>query len=202
MQTADGAAAHVADGGDPHIAADGLPLLAGEDGAGPPAVEEAGEVGAAAEGGEPGGEAGPAPPEAPRARRAERWPRVDLPGEVGYVRLSCNAQLVWDMRAVCSICEATFTRTCAAPRRGTRPGSRLHGQGRPLGKVFSWGLHASVLGPEHSAESHRAFQPTLADREQARAQALGMGVDLREWLDLERPQDERDSALGEPLNLP
>ena len=142
-------------------------------------------------------------PGAARQRRAGRdgWPRLWLPSREGYARLSCNAEGVWDMRAICEICGATCSRTCKGPPLRARPGTKAFGQGRPLGKTWAWLRHGVALGPTHTAEQHVSFEPGLADRQRARIDASAQpGVQL--WLDKERAPNASDGPDGEPLLVP
>ncbi len=136
-----------------------------------------------------------------RAPDGDGWPRLWLPSRRGYVRLSANAQMIWDMRGVCLECTSTLTRTCKVSERARR-GTKAFGQGRPLGKVWAWIKHGDALGPGHSAEAHKAFQPSQAARRTAREEASAQ-PGAEEWLAEERAIDPtRDLPDGEPIDLP
>ena len=126
------------------------------------------------------------------------WPRLWIPSARGYVRLSINASGATDFRGVCLQCNATRSGTCAPPPVGARPGTKKYGQGRPLGKCWSWVRHADS-GP-HTREQHKLFVPSLAQRRAGRTEAeAAPGSEL--WRNAERPA--RDDELGgEPLDLP
>jgi hypothetical protein len=138
-----------------------------------------------------------------RRRRAgdDGWPRLYHPNGAGYIRLSGNQRGYWDMRAVCSICHSTLSRTCQAPPVSTRAGTKLHGQGRPLGKLWAWLSQGKDLGTAHTSEQHKLVRPSLADRERGRAEAASQ-EEAVQWLASERPRDDRDTAAGEPRDLP
>ena len=149
----------------------------------------------------------PVPPAAAvqlRERRSgdDGWPRLQMPSGDGYIRLSMNAQFVWDMRACCEGCNATLSRTCK-PSQGARPGSRASGQGRPLGKLWAWLLWAAQ-NPGHSAEDHRAYVPDLAARQSARRDVSRPEIQAQQWMDSECPGHVLGIDLedGEPLHVP
>jgi hypothetical protein len=150
-----------------------------------------------------GGDEAAAAAAAPHAARAgpDGWPRLAFPTGSGYTRLSQNADGSWDMRAVCDICGATFSRTCKPPTVRAREGSKAFGQGRPLGKIWLWLSLAGDMPADHASNDHppRGWDPCFDNRLFARQLALDEPA-LAPWFEKERPLDpRRDGADGEPL---
>ncbi len=155
------------------------------------------------------------PPEAPAAALAapgghahvragpDGYPRLHLPSDLGCIRLSLNADLTQDMRAICFLCGATFSRTCRPADPPPRRGTKTYGQGRPMGNLYSWLLRGcDGLPGGHTREEHRGLpRASFPQREAARAQArLLPGSDV--WFNAERPIIEGDAPSGEPLLVP
>ena len=120
------------------------------------------------------------------------------------MRLSLNAEGVWDMRAQCECCGVSFSRTCKPPpeKGSSRPVTRVDGQGRPVGKLWAWLQQADVLPRNHAKDTHRHFSASLAERIAARQSfAAQQGAEL--WLSHERRVNPSvDTPEGEPRELP
>ena len=142
----------------------------------------------------------------PRARRAGRdgYPRLYVPGSADQVgiRLSDNADGTKDMRAICNVCSATLSRTCKLPPPGRAvPGSRLSGQGSPLGNLWAWAKKGLDLGPVHASAAHSAFVPDFEQRRSARSDVELLLPVSADWISAER---EGAGAPGypEPVQVP
>ena len=182
-----------ADNAGPVVPVDGPELVPP---APPHASGEAGGEGAAAGGDE-------AAAHVPRERRAGKdgCPRLWLPGHHAYIRLSDNADGAQDMRAVCEVCKATFSRTCRGPHERAKEGSVTYGQGRPFGKVWSWAQHGLRLGALHTTEQHQGFKPTLQQRQEGRLEG-SLHPEAGLWLLAERDRNRCDLLDGEPERMP
>ena len=136
----------------------------------------------------------------PRARRAGRdgYPKLWVPGsdeQIG-IRLSDNLDGTKDMRAICNLCSATLSRTCRLPTAGrAAAGSKLSGQGSPLGKLWAWAKKGLELGRVHSAADHTAFVPNLDQRASARGDVELLLPVSADWIAAER---EGSGAPGYP----
>ena len=147
-----------------------------------------------------------APEHMHRARRAGRdgYPRLYVPGsaEQTAIRLSDNADGTKDMRSICNFCSATLSRTCKLPPPGrAAPGSRLSGQGSPLGKLWAWAKKGLDLGPVHTSAAHSAFVPDFEQRRSARSDVELLLPVSADWISAER-EGAGAPEYPEPAQVP
>eukprot|EP00959_Pyramimonas_sp_CCMP1952_P386432 8098776-Pyramimonas_sp.AAC.1 len=61
------------------------------------------------------------------------------------------------MRAVCELCQLTLSRTCRPPPPWAKRGTKLFGQGRPVGKLWAFLEHGGGLPAAHTRDDHKVF---------------------------------------------
>ena len=87
-----------------------------------------------------------------RERRADPsgWPMLYCLN--GHIRVSQNADMSWDFRAICNVCQGTKAGTCRpAP---VSAGRLKRGQGRPGGLLRAFLELGIDLAPDHSKNDH------------------------------------------------
>ena len=80
-----------------------------------------------------------------------------------------------------------MARTCRLPDPGrAAPGSRLSGQGSPLGKLWAWAKKGLELGRVHTSAAHKVFVPDFAERSAGRSDVELLLPVSADWIAAER----------------